>query len=84
MIKSMTSQCLNGYIGMNVYDRGRELLTLGVIPGGDLLPETALIKLSYALGQGKTYKEQVEIFQTNIVGEYMTKEEYDAFPNPMN
>ncbi|MFX0062447.1 MAG: Glu-tRNA(Gln) amidotransferase subunit GatD [Candidatus Hermodarchaeota archaeon] len=84
IIVVMTSQCLNGYIGMNVYDRGRELLALGVIPGGDLLPETALIKLAYALGQGKTYKEQVEIFKTNIVGEYMTKEEYEVFPIPTN
>ncbi|MFX1533383.1 MAG: Glu-tRNA(Gln) amidotransferase subunit GatD [Promethearchaeota archaeon] len=84
IIVVMTSQCLNGYIGMNVYERGRELITLGVISGGDLLPETALIKLAYALGQGKTYKEQVEIFQTNIVGEYMTKEEYEVFPNPLN
>ncbi|MFX0092795.1 MAG: Glu-tRNA(Gln) amidotransferase subunit GatD [Candidatus Hodarchaeota archaeon] len=77
----MTSQCLNGYVAMNVYERGRELLALGVIPGKDLLPESALIKLAYALGQGSSYEDQVKIFQANIANEYMEGEEQTIFPN---
>ncbi|MBA4323461.1 MAG: Glu-tRNA(Gln) amidotransferase GatDE subunit D, partial [Odoribacter sp.] len=37
----MTSQCLNGRVNMNVYSTGRDLLNANVIPGEDMLPETA-------------------------------------------
>ena len=45
----MTSQCLSGTVNMNVYSTGRELIKAGVIEGGDMLPETAYAKLSWAL-----------------------------------
>ena len=45
----MTSQCLFGTVNMNVYSTGRELIKAGVIDGGDMLPETAYAKLSWAL-----------------------------------
>ena len=47
----MTSQCLYGRVNLNVYYTGRDLITAGVIPGEDMLPETAYVKLMWVLGQ---------------------------------
>lgn len=47
---AMTSQCLTGSVNMNVYSSGRELIKAGVIPLGDMLPETALVKMMWLLG----------------------------------
>lgn len=46
----MTTQCLFGGVNMNVYDKGRDLLDLGVLSGKDMLANTALVKLSWLLG----------------------------------
>jgi hypothetical protein len=40
-IVAMTSQCIWGRVNMNVYDTGRDLQALGVIPLEDMLAETA-------------------------------------------
>ena len=45
----MTSQCVEGRVCDRVYDTGRDLLDAGVVEGEDLLPETALVKLMWAL-----------------------------------
>lgn len=45
----MTSQCLEGRVCDRVYDTGRDLLDAGVIEAGDTLPETAYVKLMWAL-----------------------------------
>jgi glutamyl-tRNA(Gln) amidotransferase subunit D len=47
---AMTSQCLFGAVNMNVYSSGRELIKAGVIPLGDMLPETAFVKMMWLLG----------------------------------
>ncbi len=47
----MTSQCLDGRVCDRVYDTGRDLLRIGVVEGEDMLPETALVKLMWVLGQ---------------------------------
>jgi len=52
----MTSQCINGPTGMNVYDTGRRLQDIGVIPVKDMLPETAYVKLMWALANSKDPK----------------------------
>ncbi len=62
----MTSQCLRGTVNQHVYSAGRELLESGVIPGEDMLPETAMVKLMWAL----TLEEDVEgIMRENIADE---------------
>ncbi|MEM3556755.1 MAG: Glu-tRNA(Gln) amidotransferase subunit GatD [Conexivisphaerales archaeon] len=48
----MTSQCIWGSVGMAVYETGRDLLAMGVVPLGDMLSETALVKSMWALGNG--------------------------------
>ncbi len=76
LIVVMTSQCINGRVNMNVYSTGRELLSMGVVPAGDMLPETALVKLMWALGQTSDREEARRLFLTNIAGEISERTEY--------
>ncbi|MEM3698183.1 MAG: Glu-tRNA(Gln) amidotransferase subunit GatD, partial [Candidatus Bathyarchaeia archaeon] len=69
VIVAMTSQCIWGRINMNVYDTGRDLLALGVIPLEDMLPETALVKLMWTLAQTQNPEEAKTLLKTNIAGE---------------
>jgi glutamyl-tRNA(Gln) amidotransferase subunit D len=65
----MTSQCLSGRICDLVYDTGRDLLKAGVIEGGDMLPETALVKLMWILGRTKDMDEVRTLMSKNVAGE---------------
>ncbi len=47
----MTVQTLWGYVQMYVYETGREIMGLGVVPAANMLPEVAYMKLGWALGQ---------------------------------
>jgi glutamyl-tRNA(Gln) amidotransferase subunit D len=76
VIVAMTSQCLWGRIDMNVYSNGRELQKRGVIPLEDILPETALVKLMWCLGQTKDKKEASSLLMENIAGEYTERTLY--------
>jgi len=49
MVVCMTTQCIFGAVNMHVYSSGRDLLKMGVIPCR-MLPETAFVKLSWAIG----------------------------------
>ncbi len=65
----IASQCIWGRVNMNVYSRGRELLAAGAIGAEDMLPETALVKLMWVLGQNYDYKDAKRMMLTNIAGE---------------
>jgi len=65
----MTSQCIHGRICDRVYDTGRDLLKAGVIEAGDMIPEVALVKLMWVLGQTSDMEKVKEMMQTNIAGE---------------
>jgi len=69
VIVAMTSQCIWGRLGMNVYDQGRDLLAIGVVPLEDMLPETALVKLMWVLGQTKDAAEAKSLLTTNVAYE---------------
>jgi len=65
----MTSQCLYGTVCDRVYDTGRDLIRAGIIEGEDMLPETALVKLMWVLGQTTDMDEVQAMMQKNIAGE---------------
>lgn len=65
----MTSQCIWGSVNMNVYYTGRDLQRRGVVPLGDMLPETALVKLMWVLGLTREPKEVRTLMLRNISGE---------------
>lgn len=46
----MTSQCIEGRVRMTVYESGRDLLQMGIVPLGDMIPEVALVKAIWILG----------------------------------
>ncbi len=66
----MTSQCIDGMVRMTVYDSGRDLLNLGVIPLGNMIPETALVKTMWALANSKDSDEMIKMMKENIALEF--------------
>ena len=70
MLIGMASQCIWGRVDMNVYETGRDLVALGVVPLEDMLSETALVKLMWIFGQTNDQKEAKELLRKNIAGEY--------------
>lgn len=68
-IVTMSSQCLNGRINMNVYEYGLKLQEAGVIGARDMHPELAYVKLMWSLGNADSKEEAEELFQKNIAGE---------------
>ena len=78
----MTSQCLWGRVDMKVYSTGRDLLQLGVIPGEDMLPETAYVKLMFALGHTKDPEKISKLMQSNLAGEITPRTRPDVFLKP--
>ncbi len=70
----MTVQTLWGYVQMYVYDTGRFLLDIGIIPLGNMLPEAAFMKLCWALGQTDDPLKVREIMETPIAGDITERE----------
>lgn len=65
----MTSQCINGRVNMNVYNTGRDLISAGVISVMDMLPETAYVKLKWALANSSSIEGAKELMRTPLAGE---------------
>lgn len=75
----MTVQTLWGYVNMFVYDTGRDLMTLGIIPAENMLPEVAYIKLGWALGQTSDISKVKDIMLTPVAGEITEREPYNGY-----
>ena len=80
MLVFMTSQCIWGRTNLNVYDTGRDLEKIGVIPLSNMLSETAMVKAMWLLAN---YNDLVYIrnkMQENISNEitYITPIVEDA------
>jgi glutamyl-tRNA(Gln) amidotransferase subunit D len=65
----MTSQCLHGRVCDRVYDTGRDLIKAGVIEGEDILPEVALVKLMWVLGNAKDPEGACGMMRSCLKGE---------------
>lgn len=70
-----TTQCLYGAVNLNVYSTGRDMVAAGALPVGDMLPETAYVKLMWAMGQTDDYNEVNKLMLTNIAGELTDRRE---------
>jgi len=70
IVVGMCSQCIWGRVHMNVYSTGRDLLRLGIMPLGDMLSETALVKMMWAFGQEKDSEKVKKIMLTNLANEF--------------
>ena len=74
----MTSQTIWGRVDMNVYNTGRDLLNLGVIPLEDMIPETAIVKLMWAIAQTKSPGKIREIMVEPLAGEITSRTMVEA------
>jgi len=66
-------QTLYGKLDQYIYTSGRELADAGVIFLGDILPETAYVKLGWVLGHEKKPEKIKELMLKNIAGEFNKK-----------
>ncbi|MAG60741.1 Glu-tRNA(Gln) amidotransferase GatDE subunit D [archaeon] len=72
-IMVMTTGCIFGPVNMQVYDKGRDLLELGVVSGKDMLASTAQVKLAWLLANETEQQKIKELMQTNLRGEISEK-----------
>lgn len=75
VVMVMTSNCIFGRVGMDVYSKGRDLQKLGIIPGEDMLAETAYVKLAWLLGNYKP-DEVKELIGKDLRGEITDRSLY--------
>jgi glutamyl-tRNA(Gln) amidotransferase subunit D len=75
----MTVQTIWGYVHMFVYDTGRDLMAKGIVPAENMLPETAYIKLGWALGQTSDLEKVKEIMLTPINDDITEREPYNGY-----
>ena len=74
----LTSQCLNGRTNLNVYNTGRDMLSAGVVTVEDMLPETAYVKLMWALANTSSVEEAKEVMRTPIANEMSDRRVIDV------
>jgi glutamyl-tRNA(Gln) amidotransferase subunit D len=75
-------QTANGRLNLNVYSNGRALKETGVIILADMLPETALVKLSWVLGHPSWARDLDKVrakMLENIAGEFNEKLGVEGF-----
>lgn len=75
----MTLQTLWGYVNMFVYETGRDLMALGVVPLGNMLPEVAWVKLGWVLGQTDDPEEIKRMMLTPVNHEITEREPYNGY-----
>ncbi|HRT68419.1 MAG TPA: Glu-tRNA(Gln) amidotransferase GatDE subunit D, partial [Bacteroidota bacterium] len=75
----MSVQTLWGYAQMYVYDTGRDLMELGVVPLANMLPEVAYVKLGWALGQTDDINEVKKIMLTPISRDITEREPSNGY-----
>ncbi len=65
----MTSQCIDGRVRMTVYESGRDLADMGVVPLNNMIPEVALVKAMWAAGNASDADGIKKIMLKNIASE---------------
>ena len=75
----MTVQTLWGYVQMYVYETGREIMEMGVVPLANMLPEVAYMKLGWALGQTDDLETLRGIMTTPVADDITEREPHDGY-----
>ena len=75
----MTVQTLWGFAQMYVYETGRDLLDIGVVPLDNMLPETALMKLGWVLGHADDHDHVMEMMRSTINHEITEREPHNGY-----
>ncbi len=75
----MTVQTLWGFVQMFVYETGREIMELGVVPAANMLPEAAYVKLGWALGQTSDPEKVKEIMLKPISRDITEREPHNGY-----
>lgn len=75
----MCVQTLWGYAQMYVYDTGRYLLDIGVVPLDNMLPETAFMKLSWVLGHTDDHDEVMRMMRDSVSHEMQPREPHNGY-----
>jgi len=75
----MTVQTLWGFVQMFVYETGREIMELGVVPAANMLPEAAYMKLGWALGQTHDQDEVKRIMLTPVARDITEREPQNGY-----
>lgn len=81
-----TTQCRRGSVS-DIYETGSWLTAIGVVPGYDMTPECALVKLSYLLSKGLKQDEVASLLKQNLRGELTPAPEHprnEASPHSDN
>ncbi|MDC0202091.1 Glu-tRNA(Gln) amidotransferase subunit GatD [Candidatus Nitrosopelagicus sp.] len=66
----MTSQAIDGRVSMTVYESGRDLLDMGIIPLENMIPEVALVKAMWVLGNSNSDDEIKNMMLENYSSEF--------------
>lgn len=75
----MTVQTLWGFAQMYVYDTGRDLLDIGVVPLDNMLPETAHMKLGWVLGHTDDHGEVLRMMRHPYAHEITPREPHNGY-----
>ena len=55
---------------MTVYESGRDLMELGITPLEDIIPEVALVKAMWVLGNSEGVEDMKKIMLQNTASEF--------------
>ena len=75
----MTVQTLWGFAQMYVYETGRDLMDIGVVPLDNMLPETALMKLGWVLGHTDDHDRVMEMMRKVVSHEMTEREPHNGY-----
>jgi glutamyl-tRNA(Gln) amidotransferase subunit D len=64
---------------MYVYETGREIMELGVVPAANMLPEVAYVKLGWALGQTHDLEDVKRVMLNPVNGEITDREPHNGY-----
>ncbi|MCL5888413.1 MAG: Glu-tRNA(Gln) amidotransferase subunit GatD [Candidatus Thermoplasmatota archaeon] len=73
-----TTQCIYGSTNLDIYSTGREMEKAGIVSAGNILPETAYVKMMYLLGNYSEEEFEV-LMKTNMRGEILEREELGVY-----